>query len=98
MNWQQKALAIRSLTGAFGFSLNLRGEGDWYVSASRVSRKEGGCLSSDFTSGKTPDEAVEQWWDWATDPKYYLVTTSKEGQRRAVKWNGFMWEDVNEEV
>lgn len=98
MTWQHKALAIKSLTGLFGFSLNMRGVGDWYVSANGVHRKEGGCLSGGFTSGKTPDEAVEQWWDWATDPGYYLVTSNRDGQRRAVKWNGFMWEDVDEET
>lgn len=97
MNWQHKALAIQALTGPFGFSISMRKLGDWYVSHKYVSRKEGGCLSHSPQNGKDPEDAVNQCWEWMTDPKFYMVKY-EDAKRRAVKWNGFMWEDVNEET
>lgn len=95
-NWQQKALAIKSLTGVFGFHLAMRGVGDWYVHHAGVSRKEGGCLVGGLQNGADPEDAVSQCWEWMTDPKFYLVK-NENGKRRTVKWNGFMWQDVDEE-
>ena len=62
-----------------------------------VERKEGGCLSSGCDNGKTPEEAVNQRWKWVTDPRYYIVTEAGGSKRHAVKWNGFMWETVEED-
>lgn len=96
MNWQQKALAIQALAKYGDFSLKMRSEGNWYVSAQGVNRKEGAILSGSGISAGTPELAVVEYWKWATDPAYYLVKF-EDGKRCAVKWNGFMWEDVKEE-
>jgi hypothetical protein len=98
MNWEQKCMAIQALTGFFGFALSIRKEGDWYVSYSGLERCEGSCLSSGCCNGKTPQEAVEACWKWATNPHYYMVVHAYDPNRRAVRWNGFMWEDVDEEA
>ena len=95
MDWQQKFKAIRSLN-PFDTSLMMRDRGDWYLHHG-VERKEGGGLSGGLTSGETPEEAITQAWDWFTDPKYYIVVNAYRNNRRAVKWNGFMWEDITEE-
>src|ERR1700761_3519605 len=96
MDWQQKAFAIQSLANWQNFSIKMRGIDNWYV-ASSLDRKEGSCLSRGLTNGKTPEEAVNQYWDWATDPKFYLVINCYTDKRRAVKWNGFMWQDISED-
>ena len=97
MDWQQKALALQLLVGWLNFSIKMRGVKNWYVQTKGLERKEKSILSSGCTSGITPQDAVEQCCEWATDSKYYLVLNAHATDRRAVKWNGFMWEDVTEE-
>lgn len=97
MTWTQKALALQALVGWYNFSLKLRENESWYVEHTGLGRKEGCCLSGGCQNGKTPNEAVEQCWRWATDPDYYLVLNATSKNRRAVRWNGFVWEDVVEE-
>jgi hypothetical protein len=76
----------------------MRKIGDWYVNHVGVERREGSLLSSGCVSGAgTPEEAVEQHWTWLTDPKYYLILGAYLEQRQAVRWNGFMWKEVEEE-
>jgi hypothetical protein len=97
MDWKQKAQALMDLSGSFNFSLHLREEGSWFVCLSRVERKEGGCLAGGCQNGITPEEAIEQCWDWATDPRLYLVRDACSPERKAYKWTGFMWKEVTEE-
>ena len=97
MTWEQKAVALQAAVFPGLISLRFRKEGDWYVNKAGLERKEGGCLSSGYESGKTPQDAVEQAWEWAIAPDYYLVKYVAGSTRRAVKWNGFMWEDVVED-
>ncbi len=97
LNWTQKFKAIVAVSRYREASLRMRDDCSWYVSSMGVDRKEGGMLSGGCQSGISPEDAVEQWWSWATDPKYYLITRGTDDKRRAVRWNGFMWEDVNEQ-
>ena len=96
LTWIQKFQAIRSLSPS-GISIAMRDRGDWYIQHRSIERKEGGCLSSGLTSGSSPEEATNQFWEWAIDPKYYMVVNAGSDRRHAVRWNGFMWEDVVEE-
>lgn len=98
LSWQQKAKAIQVLTGWPNFSLKMRDIGSWYVEHRFIERKEDGVLSSGCQNEPTPAEAVDSCWEWMTDPKYYLIVRAQFVERRAVKWNGFMWEDVSEEM
>ena len=93
MTWQQKAQAIMALVGWQDFSLHLREDGTWYV-LTGASRREGIMLSSGYDIEPTPEKAIEHYWDWLTDTKYYVVLKASSPDRRAVKWNGFMWQDV----
>jgi len=96
MTWLDKFKAIRALNPT-NTCLVLRDGGTWYLSQRGVERKEGGCLSSGCDHGRTIDEAIQQHWEWITDPEYYVVIDAVGEHRRAVRWNGFMWEDVVEE-
>lgn len=96
MDWKQKAQALLALTGAFNFALILRDNGSWYVNLRGVERKEGGCLLSGCQNGSSPQEAIEQCWDWATDPKFYMVKNACLPECKAYKWVGFMWQEVDE--
>lgn len=96
MDWKQKAQALMAVAGWVHFSLHLREDGSWYVHHG-LDRKEGDCLSSGCENGKTPEEAIEQCWEWATDPRFYLVKNACSSERKAYKWTGFMWKEVEEE-
>jgi hypothetical protein len=97
MDWQQKALAMMALVGWYNFSIKLRSNQSWYIQHTGVERKEDARLSGGVQSGKTPEEAVNQCWEWMTDPAYYMVIGAGSENRKAKRWNGFMWEDVVEE-
>jgi hypothetical protein len=101
LTYEQKFLALQSLLGFPGdASLHMRGMGNWYVSLPRVDIKDGGCLSSVGSTGKTPAEAIEKTWLALTEnlPKdqYIVLDASDPKKRRAVRWNGFMWESIDE--
>jgi hypothetical protein len=95
MNWEQKVAALMALSS--DVSIRMRAPGNWYISVRGVERKEGAMLSSGCVSEALPDKAVEAYWEWATDERYYLVIRAMGEMRRTVKWNGFMWADFKEE-
>lgn len=102
MDFQQKAEALAALTA---LSIKFRerehrigGSEPWYVSQ-KVDVKEGSCLLGTYGNGNTPEEAIEDHWkvlvlDLPRDE--YLIVNSGLENRRAVRWNGFMWADVPE--
>jgi hypothetical protein len=101
MNWQQMTQAILALEGSFHFSISPREDGSWYVSNTNASIRTGGCLRGVSGNGEHPLSAIEAHWTQLTElkPGEYIVLSAIGGrQRRAVKWNGFMWADVNEEI
>lgn len=93
MEWQDKFQAIASLDG--GASLKLRDDGTWYVSA-RIEIGGNGVLMTPCSTGKTPEEAVEDEWANLTtlEPEQYLVVNSFQPDRRHFRWNGFMWQSL----
>ena len=96
MTWQEKAAALDALAE---IQVMIRKPGDWYVSQ-RVEIKDDGVLISSYGNGVTPEEAIENHWrelvDEIADTPKYLVVRAFQDQRRAVRWNGFMWQDVAE--
>jgi hypothetical protein len=99
MNWEQKFQAMQALLIFCGdAALHMRKPGDWYMSLGGVDIRSESSLTSVSGSGKTPQEAVEKTWENVTilKPETYIVTRSVTSPRRAVKWNGFMWEDIQE--
>lgn len=96
MNFQQKAAALKALSE---ISVRIRGENNWYVNQN-VEVKAGGMLEGRYGNGETPESAIEDHWRALVEdlkPEEYLVIHAYGGKRRAVKWNGFMWEDTLEE-
>lgn len=104
MDWQQKAEALAALAD---LSIKFRerewrvgGPDPWYVSQN-VEVKDGSILSSVCGNGHTPEEAIEDHWKQLVDDltsRQYLIINVGTKDRRAVKWNGFMWQHVDERV
>jgi hypothetical protein len=71
----------------------------WYVYQS-VEIKKGGVLCSVSGNGNTPEEAIEDHWRKLTELKMgeYVIVCAGTPNRKAVKWNGFMWKPVAEKL
>jgi hypothetical protein len=98
MGYEHKALALMMLVGWNNFAVKIREDKTWYVELAYLERKDKGMLVSHTSASETPVEAIEAAWEWATSPDYYLVVQALRNTRRAVKWNGFMWQDVPERL
>jgi hypothetical protein len=95
MDYQQKTAALFALGG--DPSIRFRKIGDWYVNQD-VSVRDRDVMIGRFGNGVTPQEAIEEHWKElveSLEPHQYLVVR-QHGERRAVRWNGFMWTDVDE--
>jgi hypothetical protein len=100
MDWEQKFRAMQALLIFKGdAALHMRTPGDWYVGLPGVSLKKEFTLEGVSGSGNTPEEAINSAWKRLTNPGLgqYLVTRTLTNPSKAVRWNGFMWEDVAEE-
>lgn len=96
MNWEQKMEAIKSLAG-MDTCIKMRRPGDWYV-LDRVDIKDGRFIRGGTGNGRTPEEAVNDRWFQLTELSrdQYLVVHAFGDDRKAVRWNGFMWTTVTE--
>lgn len=96
MDWQYKFAALNALKGA---CLRMREPNNWYVDQP-IEVKQGPVLWNDHGSGKCPETAVLDHWTRLTElkPDEYLVINAAAPHRKAVRWNGFMWEAVKEEL
>ena len=69
----------------------------WYI-VQYVEIKKGCILSAVCGNGNTLEEAIEDHWKQLTEiqPEEYIVTNAGNRARKAVLWNGFMWERIEE--
>lgn len=98
MTWEQKLAALDKLAGVG--ELRMRAPGNWFCSH-RVDIKDRSILRGGAGNGVNPEEAVlNQWERLTTDLKSheYIVIDRGSGPRRAVRWNGYMWDDVDEKA
>lgn len=105
MTWEQKFAAMKALERGLQITLNMRAPGDWYVGGLPSRKKPRSYTLESYvvgtiggTPGKTPEEAVNLTWEMCIDPKYYLVLIGGGKERIAIRWNGFMWEPVDEKT
>lgn len=102
MTFVQMAEALSALTE---LSIKYRRHEDriggaepWYVSQ-KIEVKDGPCLVGTYGNGYAPEEAIEDHWNLLTiglKDGQYLVVDAGSDRRKAVRWNGFMWEHVLE--
>lgn len=94
MNWQQKAAALNALAE---LDIKIREPGDWYCSQS-VSIREEFVLVGTFGNGDSPEAAVDDHWKVLVEDigARYLIANDGRYNRKAVRWNGYMWADVSE--
>ncbi len=90
MDWQQKFIALKAIDP--DIALLCRSYGSWYLHFSPEIGKPS-VLESPTQSGKDPSAAVEEAWDQYSRADRVVLNSYKEN-RREVRWNGFMWEDV----
>lgn len=98
MNYEQMLHALKALGET---SLKMREPGNWYLSQSGVEVSSGCMLESRYGNGKTPEEAVVDHWKRLTElgPREVIVLNATDyARRKAVVWNGFMWEERKEEL
>jgi hypothetical protein len=98
MDWQVKLATIQALSSSV--SLHMRKPEDWYVHSSGLEIKLGATLRSPYGDGKTPEMAVNALWDQLTglSEDQYIVLNAYQTNRRAIRWNGWMWQDVKESI
>ena len=98
MTWEQKLAACQAFADA---SFVMRKPGDWYVNW-RAEIKDGAVLVGSYGNGARPEEAMHDHWRVVTGigPGQYWVANAYEtfGKRRAARWNGFMWEAIDESL
>lgn len=94
-NYEQMFAAINALAPA---SVMMRKPGDWYVRQSGVDVKRGRLLCSAYGNGDSPEAAIRDHWTKLTSvaAPHYIVLIAGGPGRTAVRWNGFMWERVQE--
>ena len=95
LNFQQKAEALNALAK---IAILMRKANDWYISQS-TEVKQGSMLAGLYGNGETPADAIyDHWQQLVTDlpPDQYIITNPGSDNRRAVKWNGYMWKEVAE--
>lgn len=95
--WEQKLDALAAL--GRDIALKMRKPGDWYVEHVGVEMKESpdaGVLIGAYGNGATPEEAVEDHWRQLAlcESPAMIVVNAYSGNRRHVRWNGYMWQDV----
>lgn len=101
MHWEYKLKALNALSEC---SLKMRGPGDWYVSQN-VDIKDSSIMRSICGNGLDPAGAVDDHWKQATEElqshEYLVAKQYWDGEvskRTAVRWNGFMWDHVQEKL
>jgi len=95
LTWEQKFAALRAISEV---SLKMRGPGNWYVS-DHIEIGGDGFLSGVTQAAATPEEAVQDAWnqlvvDLPSDR--HLVIGGNSRTRQCYRWNGFMWETVEQ--
>ena len=95
LTWEEKLHACQALSEC---AIRMRKPGDWYVDT-YVEVRDGPILHGIYGNGGGPIAAIENHWDCMTNlqPGQYLVAHAGRDNRRAVRWNGFMWAAVDEE-
>jgi hypothetical protein len=93
---KQRFMALNALAPC---AIKIDANCDWYISHVAVEIQDGAVLRSVVGRGDTPEKAIEDHWKQATElaPHQYLVIDAfGVRKRRAFRWNGFMWAEVQE--
>lgn len=96
MTYEQKMAALNALNP--NAALHMRRPESWYVYLPSVEIKKGPILSSARGEGKTPEGAVNDCFDQLVNlpSDQYIVRNAGGRPREAFRWNGFMWDRVEE--
>ena len=93
---QQKAQALNALAQ---ISLVLTTDNKWVIKQD-VEIKDGSILKSERGEpDDCPLKTIDKHWNKLTrlEPHQYLVTNAYGKKRKAIRWNGFMWQPIEED-
>lgn len=93
--WPHGAQVMALLSLAGDFALRVREDGTWYVSLPYVELRERGMLVSPTQKGGTPHEAIAAAWNQHSHADAVVVVTVPGKPRRVLRWNTFMWIDLD---
>lgn len=96
MTYEQKLMACKVIAPAH---LEMSRPQWWHVVHS-VEIQSAGLLKGRFGAGIDPQSAIDDHWRKITsalEPQEYIVTSFREGKRRAYRWAEFMWLELDEE-
>lgn len=91
MTWEQKVAALNSIGRV---ELGMRFPGDWYASQNGVCVVLPGFERGGAGNGATPELAALDLWRERVDELPHSDALFIRSSQRCVRWNGFMWADV----
>lgn len=93
MTWEQKFMAIMAISRMA--ALHMREPGNWYVFLGGLSVGGDGFLRSIYTSGDSPEDAIETTWANLTAglPSGSHIRVSSTD--KSYQWTGYMWSEVS---
>ncbi len=98
MTFDQKVEALAAvIPGIPGLSVSYSNmTKQWYVSGAGLEYGGNGFLGGFGGHCDTPQEAIEEFWECATNPPdgLHIAIGGWSDKRRDVRWNGFMWKDI----
>lgn len=102
MTIEQKFQALQALCkGGAEAAIYMREPGNWYVFLGGVCIKEKSLLASaSGPTGTNPFDAIGKAWEVLTalSPDEHIVIYRGNNNRRSLRWNGFMWADIEEDT
>lgn len=87
MDWKELLKIIWTLPGCEHLTLAMRKDFSWYITGYSLEKADGHILSGGCENGRTPEEAVWQFWKWITTYKdgEYMVANAYRKERQAFR-------------
>lgn len=97
MGWEKKIEALKCLGEV---DLYMHEPGRWAIRVKKMEIKQGKMIGSIHGMGASPQHAVNNLWDQLMNlpSNQYIVIDALGDNRKAFKWAGFMWKEIEEDA
>jgi hypothetical protein len=99
MNIDQKIALLHAIGGLHRFDVRTSDLKSWSAGVRGLVVKDGRVLSSTWGRGDSPEAAVSDLWENVTiraQHPSYLVVDADSDERKALRWNGSWWAEIDE--